>query len=135
MLYKFYKYIYYRIYSWNLKQWGKSDVPEYNAMLGIALLTFINIISILTIIEAMTAYEIFSFLEVSTSILFISSLSFIALHYFVFFHKGKYKKIIKEFETETKEHHKKGTVWVLLYIIGSVVILFGSWFVIYLRNT
>ena len=40
---KLYKYIFYRIYSWNLKTWGKKDTPEWNAVIGVSFMMFINL--------------------------------------------------------------------------------------------
>ncbi len=39
----FYKYLYFRIYSWNLKKWGENDMPEWNAVLGVSFTMFINL--------------------------------------------------------------------------------------------
>lgn len=135
MIYRVYKYVYYRIYSWNLNQWGKSDLPEYNAMIGLALTILINILSVPTVIEAITGYRMFDFPAISKGSLVIGLLIYGSLHYFALYHNGKYKKIIKEFESESEAQRKRGTIWVLVYLVGSVVILFSSWFIIYLRDT
>ena len=135
MLYRFYKYLYYRIYSWNLRLWGEADVPEYNAMLAIAMLTLINIVTILTVLGASITYNVFDFFNQSKIILLICILCFLMFHYSILFHGGKYKKIIKEFANETEEHRKKGTFWVLCYVVGSVITLFGSWGAIYILRT
>ena len=135
MIYKAYRYVYYCIYSWNLKQWGKSDIPEFNAMVGIAMLTCVNLLSVPIVIEAMTGYEIFAFPKLCKSILVLGALSFLSFHYFVLYHNGKYKKIIKEFGSESKVQHKRNTFWVGLYIFGSVGVLLGALFVVYLRGS
>lgn len=38
-----YKYLYYRLYSWNLKTWGESNLPHWNALFGVSFMMFLNL--------------------------------------------------------------------------------------------
>ena len=60
MIPKAHKYLYYRIYSWNLRTWSESDGPEYNALFGMSFLALLNIVSILTTIEMVTGGSVFN---------------------------------------------------------------------------
>ena len=44
-LFRFYRYLYYMLYSWNLKTWGENDVPEWNALFGVSAGHRINILN------------------------------------------------------------------------------------------
>ena len=57
------------------------------------------------------------------------------LYYLLVFHNGKWKNWFKEFEEESKEKRRKGTIKVLLYTVGSIVFFFISIISLhYLRN-
>ncbi|MDG5800164.1 hypothetical protein QA597_07370 [Marinilabiliaceae bacterium ANBcel2] len=40
---KIYRYLYYRLYSWNLKTWGEKDLPQWNALFGVSFMMFLNL--------------------------------------------------------------------------------------------
>lgn len=105
------KYLYYRIYSWNLKMWGESDIPEYNAMIAITMLLFLNIFSIPTVIESLTGIRIISVPELSKVTLALIILSGMGTSYFLFIHREKYREIEKEFNRETKSEKRKRGFW------------------------
>ena len=46
--------------------------------------------------------------------------------YFVFLHKGKYKHIVREFESESPRQRTVRGIGVLLYIVLSLVFLFAG---------
>ena len=131
-MYKFYKYIYYRIYAWNLKKWGKQDVPEFNALTGTTFLLLLNIGSLILIIQAITDYKIGDLFDVPKSTLILFAFVFILPHYFALYHKGKYKKIIEEFKGKDNSWIIKWDVWASIYIWSSVVMFPLTGLIIYL---
>jgi hypothetical protein len=133
-MYTAYKYLYYKLYTWSLHLLGKDDLPELNAMLVVAILTAMNIISIPTIVESVTGVTVFAFSAFPKKILWGGALFFILIHYFLLMYDGKYKKIIKNLEIENDEKKSRGSFRVGIYIVVTVIALFGSWYGIYLRR-
>lgn len=113
---------------------GKSDIPEFNAMLITGLLVFMNVFSIPAFIEALTGYHVLSYFDLPEVLLWVIVIGYMGVNYFTLYSHERYKKIIKEFEAEGAEQKRRGSVKVLIYITLSVVALFGSWFGIYLRR-
>ena len=119
-----YKYLYYRIYSWNLQTWGKSDVPHFNALLGLTFLVFLNIYALLMIVELLTEYSFFNFLGFGIWNAVIIYWAAGVINYFIFLYKGKYKKIAKDFVKESNIKKNKRFVWCLVYTAFSFSIAF-----------
>ena len=53
---------------------------------------------------------------------YIYAIIFLGLHYILFYNKEKWNEYFKEFENESKEERKKGTIKVWGYFIGSILI-------------
>lgn len=48
---KAYEYVYYRLYSWDLRIGGESWAPEWYALAQISVLIFLNVISLLEAVD------------------------------------------------------------------------------------
>ena len=125
-MFRAYKYVYYRIYDWNLRTWGQKDRPHDNAVLGVAMLTLFNLFSVFAILQILTDIDFLSIGSLPVEYLAIFVIAHMSLHYLLLFYKKRYKQIIAEFSQESKEDYKRGTVWVLVYIIGSPLLLIAS---------
>lgn len=130
-LWQAYKYIYYWLYTWQRKLWGESDIPEYNASIGMSMSMGCNILSIIVLVSIFFGIKVFPNGVPEFEALITIIILFLA-HYFAFVHKGKYKEIEKEFKGESKEDRKRKGVWVLLYTFGSLgfyifLLFFGIW--------
>ena len=55
-----YRYLYFRIYSWNLRVWGESDLPQLNALFGVSFLICLNVLSLITLTEVVTRTNLFA---------------------------------------------------------------------------
>ena len=97
---KLYKYLYYRLYSWNLKTWGESDMPQWNALLGVSFMMFLNL-SLLGILIQFLGLNIFSKNDLPKKEIIILMLGLFVLNYFLFIQKAKYLTLIKELKKET----------------------------------
>jgi hypothetical protein len=49
---------------------------------------------------------------------------FTFLYYLFFYNKKRWNRYIEEFKNESLEQRRKGTIWVGLFTVGSVVLLF-----------
>jgi hypothetical protein len=133
-LIKILQYLYYHLYRWLLKKWGKEDDPKHTALLGLASAMLINIISIPFVIEAISGIDLLVYFHmIHKSILIIFTLGFLIVLYFVLISKNRFKDIVAKYKNEPHSL-KKGILITWIYIIMSYLILFGSGYIIYLRN-
>ncbi len=119
---KLYKYLYYRLYSWNLKTWGESDMPQWNALLGVSFMMFLNL-SLLGILIQFLGLNIFSKNDLPKKEIIILMLGLFVLNYFLFIQKAKYLTLIKELKKETPKKRRMNTVLLWLYIILSFALV------------
>lgn len=57
--------------------------------------------------------------------------AFLLLHYALLYNKERWEVYIKEFEGESRYQRFRGWLYVLSYLIGSIVVFFLSLFIIY----
>lgn len=114
--------------------WGENDMPQYNAMFGVTLLLFLNLISIPTVIEAGTGRRLITLPELPQTTLLVIVTGFMVPHYLLLVHRDKYKEIVKQFNREKEKERRRGSLFVWAYIVLTVAALFGSWFGVYLRE-
>ena len=121
-MFKAYKYVFYRIYIWSCNAWGEKELPHHNAVLGMVILTLLNLFVILAILQLITGVDFTAFGAYSDKELALPVLCYIAIHYYILFRKKRYKKIIEKYNQKSKEEHKKNTTWVMAYIIGTPIL-------------
>lgn len=134
IIYKAYRYVFYRIYAWQLKKYSDTHPSEIAAMTGIFLVTSLNVISIPGLIEMFTSTRVLTITEITRLEMLPGVLLFLAIHYFILVFREKYKEIVKEFETETKEQRHKRGIYFWIYIIATPLLLFGPWFIMMARK-
>lgn len=119
-----YKYLYYRIYAWQLWAWGGEHQPHFNAMLGVTVLVYFNVLSLFFASEAFTE---FGLLNGIGNIHALTGGAIIGIiNYFIFLYQGRYKQIAKLLETESELDKKKRLIWCWLYVIFTFVGFFVS---------
>lgn len=118
---KFYRYLYYRLYSWNLKTWGKKDIPQWNALFGVSFMICLNL-SIIAEILDLLGLNIFIDETPKLEIL-IFSFSILIINYFWLVHNGKYIQIAKEYKNESKSKRLHNALLLWLYVILSFIIV------------
>src|SRR5438128_1344327 len=102
-----YTYLYYRIYAWNLRMWGESDMPQFSALFVMLILFSLNLMTIPTAIEVFTGGRLIHN-ELIPGVVFLA-ISLIS--YFLLVHNGKYKKIAEDFSCESPTQRKKRLIW------------------------
>ncbi len=114
-----YRYVYYWLYTWQKRLWGEDDIPEHNAALGMAMSLFCLLYSVNIII-----YIITDIMVIPTGLpkvgIFLLFLMLYGLHYLAFIHRGKHRKIEKEFKNESRKERRRKGLFVLLYTFGSM---------------
>ena len=120
----FFKDIYYRIYSWNYKNYGANAQPQFNAMVGVTFLIALNII---------TSSYLFSLIfgiaeQFKTGLTGLIRMYIIAMMvilfiigYRIFLVKNNYINIVNTYNSETNDQRKYGTIKLRLYIFLSFV--------------
>jgi hypothetical protein len=113
------RYFYYRIYQ-QLKRVKSNDTPAFNALLLLAVLQGLNIFTAISIIRYFINFEISKNFGYSCSLVLCLTLLFVGFKTLF----GKQNEICKRYENETKKERRKGTIYLLSYIILSVVLFF-----------
>ena len=117
---KFYKYLYYRLYAWNLKAWGEKDMPHWNALYGVTFMMLLNL-SIIAIILDILGFNILLEETPTATILTIGLLT-LSINYFLFVRNGKYHQIASKFEDESKKTKNRNALLLWIYVILSFVV-------------
>lgn len=107
---KFYRYLVYRIYHIN------NNDPEMKVMMFICIIHTCHVISVFFILSIIFNFD---YPDLDKSELSLLALLFFALQFLIFFRPSKWKTYFKEFENESKEEKRKGTILVWGYIIFS----------------
>lgn len=126
---KIYKYLFYRLYSWNLKTWGENDLPQWNALFGVSFMMFLNL-GFFGLLLQFFGVNIFLRNELPKKEVVIIMLSLFVLNYFLFIHKGNYRSITKELKKESPKNRRANTVLIWLYFVLSLALfIFGAMFI------
>lgn len=117
------RYLYYRIYSWNLSKHGEGDFPQHNALLGTSFLMLLNVLSIPITLDYL---EIATIAAATFRNLVIALMpTVLGIHYLLLFRRQRYLSICTEFAGESEESRRRGTVAVWFYVVASFTIFFG----------
>ena len=96
---------------------------EWSAMFLISIMLLFNFFSVFSIIAIFTGKV---YIDLTRLELTIALVIYGFIHYFLFIFNGRFKNILKRFQDESTEAKRKMDKFTLLYIIGSIVVLFGS---------
>ncbi|MDD3321624.1 MAG: hypothetical protein PHS59_09290 [Paludibacter sp.] len=119
---KLYRYLYYRLYSWNLKTWGEKDLPQWNALFGVSFMMGLNLGIIAGLIDMIGVVNIFVENTPKKGIIIFAFVILVA-NYFWLVHNGKYRQIAKEYKNEPKNKKLRSTLFLWLYVVISFVII------------
>jgi pimeloyl-ACP methyl ester carboxylesterase len=128
-MYRAFTYLYYRIYAWNLRTWGDSDVPQFNALFGVSALILLNMMSVFTAIDVCVGRHV---VPLTRPVVIGLGLGFLATGYFLLVHNGKYRRIAKGFSNETPTQRKRRFLACVVYAALSFVSFF---WLVQLRNS
>jgi hypothetical protein len=118
---KFYPYIIYKVYTWGKR--GSNATPVMNVLIA---LTFVHYVQFLTIqVILARIFPSLRFIErPDRSYVAIGLIAFFVLHYFVFYNKNRWASYVEKYKDETGQKKRRGSFLVLLYLIGSIALLF-----------
>ena len=115
-----YKYIYCRIYTWNLKKWGEIDGLEWNALFGISIMMFLNLMTLSLLLGALGLINYWKIVHIREIVMAVS-LSILVANYFCFIRRKQYLKIIKRYKQETTIERHRNTIIIWFYFFASVL--------------
>jgi hypothetical protein len=118
-----YKFIYYKLYVWNYKAFGKSNFPELNGLLILSFFVYINLLTLFLLVDWF--FNTSFFLKATSSrinIIFIGIVILVTNYYFLVYN-GRLKNIITQFEKLEINEIKRKVAFVYFYFVFSIVIL------------
>jgi hypothetical protein len=123
MLYKGYKYLFFRVYQWNLDRTDSDDSPELTALLFISLFTSLHLAVFLLIFQKLFNLQIIPFLV--NEKLLLAGIVFINLivNYVLLMRHKRSSAIIQEFGGLPLEKRKRSDLNVAIYF-GLLVLVF-----------
>ena len=119
---RFLRYIFYRLYIFGLKT--NNRTPELSASITLAFTHFIQLLLIILSVGAILGKDYWGviFEEVNRVVLAVMLLVFLYVVEIFYQHGNKFKTYISEFESETEAKHKRGTIYLILYLVLSIPI-------------
>ena len=123
-----YEYIIYKVYNWMQKR--KRATPVFSTVAILALAHVLQIFIILNIIDRFIV-DIGRFIYVNDLVVRVESMLFLFIYYHVVYNKKRWESYMEKYGNETEAERKRGNRMVLLYLIGSIVLFFLSFPIIY----
>jgi len=127
---RFYRYIIYKLYIWS----RKDDTPVVNV---IGTLTLVHWVQLLTLNVILTFFGRLFFPKATNvidnsirdhlddkRILGLYIVLLMVLHYFLLYNKKRWEEYIEEFKEENPTEKRKGSILVIAYLVGSIVLYF-----------
>ena len=115
---KFYRYLFFRLYSVSLRNGEQSSVYAFTFVYMLALA---NLFTIMDVISIVSKFKFVAHLTGYVSILFI--VSFYFLLYMLLVANGKKEAALKEFQNEEKQKKRIRTLLLWVYAIVTCVLV------------
>lgn len=117
---KFYRYLIYRLYHF------RDDTPEINVVGTLTIVHLVQILGVLFFVDKFTSFKVWpDWTKYNPTICVIL---FGVLNFLLLYNKKKWKSYDKEFKDESARHKRNGTIVVLAYLIGTIVLFWGLLF-------
>lgn len=120
-----YKYLFVRIYIWQLKKFGAVNAPEYAAAYGVACLFLLNCYTLIPLFRLLTGINVNLIIRKPWAALIVWVIVSELIR-FSFTKQERYKKYAMEYDKETSDQRRKRSVYVWIYTIGTVGMFFLS---------
>lgn len=122
-IYHWYQYLYYRLYWWNLKTWGESDMPQYNALLGVTFLVYLNLFALIVFFGEMIGANVVN----SIGNIYIAIVGVIGctMNYFLFLYQKQYLQIAEKFSGESVKERRMKALLLWCYVVLSFILPFA----------
>jgi len=118
-----YRYIVYKIYSWTAKK--KGETPIGNTVLTLGAVHFFQLATLLLFIDNIITPLKWMY-NIKKPYLLIGALIYFILVYFLIYDKKRWGSYIQEFGNESARERKRGNLFVVAFLAGSILLFFIS---------
>jgi hypothetical protein len=118
---RFYKYLIYRLYTWRLRK--KDNTPFTTTELLMCSFHYFHLLTLNAFITYFFPKMQNNFNKLQV-VLIAAGIQL--LYHLLVYNKEKWLKYVEEFQSETSEQRKRGTLFIWVYAIGSIVLFFMS---------
>jgi amino acid transporter len=118
-----YKYLIYKIYSWTANK--KGDTPVGNTILTLGVVHFFQLAIVLLFIDRIITPLKWIY-DINKSYLFGGAMIYFIVLYLLLYNKSKWNSYVQEFSGESEIERKRGNLWVLIFLVGSILLFFIS---------
>jgi hypothetical protein len=112
---KGYRYLFYRLYKWQLVHFHKVAMPKLNAFLIVSIISFFNLATLLLVFQYFSATPVFQLVAERKPLVLLVAVLNLAVNYFLFGKKGRVRGIMREFGTETRRNRRHRELYLLAY--------------------
>ena len=118
-----YRYIIYKIYSWTANKRG--DTPIVNTILTLGIIHLFQFAIFMLFIDRVIM-PLNWFYNINVAYILIGTLAYFLLFYFLLYNKERWSSYVEEFGNESESERKKGTIMVIAFLVGSILLFFIS---------
>ena len=113
---KLFKYLYYRIYEWDLNTWGPGHRPQLRALFGVCSVMGVNILTIILILQFLGLTNLINNKNFELGSVFLGLLLWGIMSSWLV-NNGKYEQIVMEYKNEPESKRHRNTIILWLYVI------------------
>jgi hypothetical protein len=118
-----YSYIIYKIYSWTASK--KGDTPIANTVFTLGTVHFFHIITLFLFIDRVIT-PLKWFHNIDAKYFYIGMPLYLTAFYFLLYNKERWSRYIAKYGNENDVQRKRGNLWVIAFLVGSVLLFFIS---------
>lgn len=118
-----YRYIIYKIYSWTVNK--RSDTPIANTILTLGVIHLFQLAIIMLFIDRVITPLNWLY-NINITHILTGTLIYFVLLYFLLYNKKRWISYVEEFGSETDSERKKGTIMVIAFLVGNILLFFLS---------
>lgn len=118
---KFYRYIIYRLYSWRIK--SKDDIPIVTVVLTMGIIHSLQLLFIQQFLFTFFP-SVRPYIKMNKGMFIVISVGIALLFYLIIYNKEKWNTYIEDFKNETISQRRSGTILVVGFTLGTVVLTF-----------
>lgn len=120
------KYLFYRLYTWQLRLWGEAELPQFNALFFVSILATLNVYSLFDVIGFLLGINVLKVCGIGKIHAIAIYVAMVGLGYFILVKDERYQKIAKLFKDESLAKRRRNLFLCILYVAGTFVMAF-SW--------